>query len=184
MNWKHHSLFGLIFTIILMLFINIGVAIYQDKMAIDVLTIVFPFTDLMFWVYSIPIILLYSLLPDMDHKNSKITSLFYLTGFIIILISYLTNRYLEIKTLYDFGGAMLYGIILIISTYIISTYFKHRGITHTLWFGLLSTGLLMLVGIDYIIYYIVAFLGFWSHMVADLIPFKWTSKPKFTQFKI
>ena len=183
MDWKYHTLFGIVFTFIAMIIINLSIAINNSMMAIDVLTVLFPFTELQFWLYAIPIIILYSLLPDMDHKNSKITGFFYFVGFSIIMISYLTSRLLQLETMFDFGGMVIYGLIIMLSTWVISNYFKHRGHTHTLWFGIVATGLLLIVGIDYIIYYIIAFISFWSHLFADKIPFKITNKPKSSMFK-
>lgn len=183
MNWKHHIIFGLIFTISIMVLTNLILAIKGDLLAIDVIDVLFPLNELTFWVYSLPIIILYSLLPDMDHKQSKITGVFYGISFIIITISFITNRYLEINTLYDFGGMVIYGLVLMVSTWLISTYFKHRGITHTLWFGIIATCLLLLVGINYVIYYIIAFVSFWSHLLADKIPFKMRLKPQNSMFR-
>jgi len=177
MNFNGHIWIGGLITIILMLVINIITAIKNKMFAQEIFTSYFDFTSFDFWVLAIPIIFLYSILPDIDHQKSIATLISYSFGVIFIALGFMGKGVLEISQYVNGDGLIIYGVVVILATLFFSAYTKHRGVTHTLQFAILSTILLYVVGIQYIIYYIIAFISFWNHLLLDKIPFKVSFKP-------
>lgn len=176
MNYKYHIGIGTILTLFAMLIINIIIAVAQDRFAKDIFTIYYDFSSFIFWAFAIPIILLYSILPDIDHQKSMTTLISYSFGTIMIFIGFMSKKVIELS-LYDSTGIIIYGTVIILATLFFSSYTKHRGPTHTIQFCVLSTILLYLAGIDKLIYYGIAFISIWIHLWLDKIPFKVSFKP-------
>lgn len=141
MNYKQHLIIGLFIAIlfILVLYFVGWFNIYDWKV----------------WITYGMIFYVYSLLADIDHKNSTITWLFIGVGIIGIIIAYyLTNNLL-----------MIIAICILALTYLAAQIFKHRGITHTVWFAFLSAiPILILIGWKESLF---AFSIYLSHLVAD-----------------
>lgn len=107
------------------------------------------------WGIYVIIIFIYALLPDIDHKMSSITWLFFGLGIIGMIIAFILNDKI----------IMGVSLGLIIMTYISAQYFPHRGPTHTIWFGALAA-----VPLYFLMNFKVALLGFiiyYSHLAAD-----------------
>ena len=139
MNYLGHLIFGIILGSIFILIMN-NISNWFT----------FSFLNLILYIL---IIFLFSLLPDIDHENSKLTWIFLGLGV----------------------GGLLYGIfldykILIISIIFISlTFFcaklPHRGITHRLIFGgLLALPLWFYFGLPE---YLLSLVAFQSHIWGD-----------------
>jgi membrane-bound metal-dependent hydrolase YbcI (DUF457 family) len=101
------------------------------------------------------IMVIYSLLPDIDHQNSKIVWWFIPASIVGMIAGYtLENK-----------PWMFASFGLLVATFLAATIFKHRGFTHTIVFGLLiSAPLIYFFSYQYAI---LSFLCFYSHMVAD-----------------
>ena len=109
------------------------------------------------------IFLIYSLLPDIDHRNSNITWIFIdlsILGLIVGVIEYL---YFHSFELLIFSFAILV-LLLIFSG------FSHRGIIHSLFSGILfSLPLIFSFGW---FYFFVALVCWYSHLLGDGYLFK------------
>jgi len=126
------------------------------------------------------IILLYALLPDIDHKMSSITWVFLISGCLLFWLGYfhtklpVISQYLPNDTTY-FGGAIM--TLAIFSALLL----PHRGPTHTLWFVILSPLLILLVpnlNAPVIPLMIIAALACYTHLIADGYLFKLSLAPK------
>lgn len=106
-----------------------------------------------------PIVLFYSLLPDIDHKNSTIT--WFLLFVLLALLGFGTLLNQQLLILLAFGGFAV--------TLISVVAFKHRGFTHSVLFGLIVASPLLLLGM---FEFVVGFTAFYSHLLADGLFFK------------
>lgn len=105
------------------------------------------------------IIYVYSLLADIDTKSGTIVWTFFGIGIISLIIGYTTKD----------NPILLFGIILIALTFLAAGFFPHRGFTHSILFGVLVS----LPWIYYSWHYsILAFICYYSHLVADQEYFK------------
>jgi|TARA_Y100000034_G_C6909373_1_gene423314 membrane-bound metal-dependent hydrolase YbcI (DUF457 family) len=142
-NHKTHIITGFIFVIIatvgLLLFNSIGMGLFKTK-------------EVLF--FTVPIVFLYAILPDIDHRSSKITWIFLGAATFMVAVGYLmeTIRFL-----------LPAGIILLVGTFI-GTRFKHRGITHTILANIILT--IPLVFIHWFVA-LAGFLAYFSHLVID-----------------
>jgi hypothetical protein len=142
-GWKFHILGGIVFSSLFFAYL--------------VLTNNFRF-DYLF--VAIPLIFIFSLLPDCDLPSSKLTQIIMFSSSTINIIFMVLIAF----NMIDFIYAMSSSFILFIT--MIFTLFPHRGITHTLTFTLL-------VSIPIFKYFglfvaIVAFLSYWSHLWLDI----------------
>ena len=105
------------------------------------------------------IIYVYSLLSDGDSKSATIVWTFIPVGIIALILGYFLHN----------NTFLVFGIGLITITFLVAQFFPHRGFTHSILFGIL-------VSLPWIYFYwqysILAFVCFYSHLVADEIPFK------------
>jgi len=112
----------------------------------------------------IPLIsLLYSLLPDIDHKSGTATWMAYGTGLIFLILGFLG---LNIPFLGDSSTLMIAGIITLVGTFCLAMFAGHRGFVHTIWFGALAAAALYLL-LHQWTHCIIAFMAFYSHLCAD-----------------
>ena len=110
-------------------------------------------------IICIFLIMIYSLMCDLDHRISKLTwwSLTFLTFANLISYFYFTQYHLY------FLCCQLVLLFLV--------NLPHRGFTHSLSFGAIVVLPLFYFASNYLIILIAA-LAFWSHLIADKIPFK------------
>lgn len=154
-NWKNHILFGI--------FLSLVFAFITNK-----------YFEWNLWLitFSVPIIFLYSILPDIDHENSKITWFMITLSTIIIVIGCLPLKIEFFKFIPQ--NILFLGVTLLVLTLIaVST--PHRGIFHTLYAVFLTPLLLVFVfGFNRQIcpLYIISIIAYWSHLFLDGIPFK------------
>jgi hypothetical protein len=105
------------------------------------------------------IIYIYSLIEDLDLKNSAVTWTFIPIGIIAIIIGYsMTNN------LFIIGGISLLTI-----TFLVAQYMPHRGFTHSIIFGLAVSLPWIYVSWQYSV---LAFVCFYSHLLGDKEPLK------------
>lgn len=130
MNWVIHLVAGIIFAIISLFFLK------QNYLVL----LLIPF---------------YSLISDIDHKNSKITWV----GLSISLCLCLIGLLLTQQILLYFGVGLL--SVVLVSVFL----FKHRGFTHSIVFGLLVC--LPVLYFFSVSEFVVMFLVFYSHLVMD-----------------
>ncbi len=134
-TYKVHILFG----VILVAIFAVIVQKYQ----------LFNFSILEFLI-SIPIIITYSILPDIDLRSSKISHLFRGLSFFVLLLMII----FEMKE---------YAITIVI-VLIILEFLKHRKFVHTISAGIILS--LPLIYFSYVIA-IFAFAGYLSHLIID-----------------
>jgi hypothetical protein len=110
-------------------------------------------------ILIIGIIYIYSLISDVDMKNSTITWTFIPVGIVALISGYVLNNNLF----------LLFGIGLITVTFLAAQFLPHRGFTHSILFGIA-------VSLPWIYfswhYSLLAFICFYSHLIADEEYFK------------
>ena len=167
MNWTLHSPFAVVITWIILGIIH------------------FVITPLEITIISAIIITaiaaVYGLLPDLDHKMSKITGIFMTIAITILGIGLFD---LLIKDLSYIAGVQMtiIGFISLVLTFIVSAgdgIFSHRSVTHCWWCGIIFLIPLVLVGLTQIEFLLSGYLGFWSHLLGDGIPFGISTKSVF-----
>ena len=136
MNWKAHVLVGVIVCFVILLFFE-------------------TFQKNMFLLLLAP---LYSLISDIDHKNSKITWIF-LSAALVLLLCGIFNQLF-----------VFFGIGLLALTLISVFFFHHRGFTHSISFGLLISLPFLFFGA---LETIIVFSVFYSHLILDGIFLQW-----------
>ena len=141
MNYKGHLTTGLVIGFIYIVIMHFTLGVYAFS-SLNILT-------------YIAIITLFSLLPDADHQSSKIT--WWLLGFGILgaWIGYWRHD----------NPVILYSLIVLAVTYIISRFTKHRGFTHTIWFPIIAA--VLITYFSNIQFGSLAFVSTISHYIAD-----------------
>jgi hypothetical protein len=118
----------------------------------------FPFTLLNIGTIIV-MIYIYSLLADIDTRASQIVWTFIPISIIALVAGYFMNNKIF----------LLFGIGLITITFLAAQFLPHRGFTHSILFGIL-------VSLPWIYfswhYSVLAFICFYSHLVADQEYFK------------
>jgi len=103
----------------------------------------------------ITILLVYSLLPDLDSSSATITWAFIGVGIAGLGIS--------LVFLNAFGIICFYALLVL--TFVFSIFMKHRGFIHSITFGILiSLPLFFVASYQEVI---LAFVCFYSHLIAD-----------------
>ena len=113
----------------------------------------------------------YSLLPDIDHKNSTITWWFFGIGVLGLTIGML-GLWLKLG-FFNAWTIMIISALLIIFTYTSVILFKHRGIVHSIPVGILSIIPLFFVFHSFV-YCLIGYVAWHSHLIGDgyLLKFK------------
>lgn len=116
-------------------------------------------------VFAIVIItIFYSLLPDVDHKNSTITWWFFGIGvlglvFGILELSLGFNIFSPMKLL-------IFSTLLLAVTFVAVNVFDHRGFTHSIPAGLIAIiPLFFLLG--NVAYCLIGYVAYHSHLIGD-----------------
>jgi len=149
MNYKNHILFAITLNIIV-LFLLFYYKVFRFEVSVSIV------------IYCFIIIILSSILPDLDSASSKIRGLIYFL--MIFLIFY--NLYVE-----DYFTILFLSLL---SFYILLM--KHRaglfGLgTHSLILGLIIASILYFY-YNNILYFIVFIVSFYSHLLADISTYK------------
>ncbi|RKZ11176.1 hypothetical protein DRQ25_00230 [Candidatus Fermentibacteria bacterium] len=111
------------------------------------------------WLWGIPLCVLYSLIPDLDHPNSRIRKYFEIFALCCILLSsYAMSQNYVLLWQGALVSMFFAGMLLFVWTQ------RHRGTFHTLFFGYIISLPLMLFEGVYVVY---ALLGFITHLILD-----------------
>lgn len=109
------------------------------------------------------ITIFYSLLPDMDHKNSTITWFFLGIGILGIVLGILETIF-SIK-LVNPVILIILSTLLLIATFVSVNFFDHRGFIHSIPVGLISViPIYFIFGFGYSC---LAYVAWHSHLVGD-----------------
>jgi len=151
MNWEKHLFIGTVLSCILIGLFSIYTPLFKT---------VDPLTVLVFGI----IMLISPLIPDLDHGNGKLKNFFEGIGLTMAILGLIIHHYIPFFNLLTMAG-----IIIASLAYFISKFSKHRGKWHSLSAGIIYAGLLSFINIETVI---IGFVGFYSHLVLDKIPFK------------
>jgi len=153
MNWKHHAWIGAIsaglFTALM--FLNFG---WFD-------------TSLITMIELGIVIFLSGLVPDLDHENGKLHQWMIGLG----LLMALAGLGLDLPQIIDGRILAISGVILAATTFFSGEFARHRGFWHSIPACAIYGLVVSMITLDYQIG-IVGFVGCYSHLVADSIPFK------------
>jgi hypothetical protein len=114
------------------------------------------------------IIAFYSILPDIDHKNSSITWLFIGIGLLGVLLG-IIQLFLNIENPNPLI-VLCFSAGLLLITFIAGNFLKHRGIVHTIQFGLISSLPVYILSHSFF-YAILAYVVWHSHLIGDVLWF-------------
>jgi len=115
------------------------------------------------------IIVFYSLLPDIDHKNSTITWWFFGIG-VLGLLAGILGVALRIDRIHPVV-LLLISTLLLVFTFVSANIFEHRGLIHSIPIGFLSIIPIYLIS-NNIGYCLVAYVAWHSHLIGDGYLFK------------
>ena len=115
------------------------------------------------------IIAFYSLLPDIDHKNSTITWLFFGVGVLGLVIAIIEMSFgiTKINPLL----LIVLSTILLVFTFLSANIFEHRGLIHSIPVGILAS-LPMYFVFHSFAYCLLAYVAWHSHLLGDGYLFK------------
>lgn len=143
MNYKSHLLFGFLF-FLLVLFANFKFNFIQFNLLNGFICIL--------------IFLIYSVMPDIDHRNSNITWLF--VNLSIVGLGAGILQYL----FFNSPRLIIFSFLILILLFIFSG-LSHRGVIHSIFSGILfSLPLILLFGW---FYFFVALVSWYSHLLGD-----------------
>jgi hypothetical protein len=158
MKKKHHMIFGILFVLsFIFLLVSVGMDIFEFTIT-SILTIV-------------AISIFYSLLPDIDHKNSTITWWFFGIGVLGLAIG-MISLFFKLNFI-NAWALMIFSSFILIFTYLAVNLFEHRGLIHSIPIGLLAVLPLYLLFHSFA-YCALAYVAWHSHLVGDgyLLKFK------------
>jgi hypothetical protein len=115
------------------------------------------------------IIVFYSLLPDIDHKNSTITWWFFGIGFLGLAIG-IFELIFNIQKINPIL-VLVFSTLFLVFTFLSANLFEHRGIIHTVWVGVLASCPLLLIFHSFF-YFLLAYIAWHSHLLGDGFLFK------------
>ncbi|PIN85714.1 MAG: hypothetical protein COV47_00660 [Candidatus Diapherotrites archaeon CG11_big_fil_rev_8_21_14_0_20_37_9] len=142
MNWPSHLAFGLVLYAAF-IFSSIFFGYHLEVLTIAIGAII-----------TIP----YALLPDIDHDMSKISQvveILFLGATVVAIAGYFYSKKEELLMVAGFLVALLF----------VTKFLRHRGITHTIRFGIAAALPLALANPLYAVF---AFIAFMSHLAADM----------------
>ena len=139
-SWKVHSAVGIFCTAVMLLIFSY-----------------FKMTNFFVIMVSFLISFVYSQAPDLDTQASKIRWILTVagTGTAFVFLVFFNNTKIAI---------ILIGIVIIIWTMGLIKHFGHRGVTHTILAGILTSCLLLFFSWQYAV---IAFINYMSHLIMD-----------------
>lgn len=151
-NYKTHLIVGFVFVII-----TIAILLFLNKIGLEL------FKTREILIFTIPIVFLYSILADIDHKTSKITWIFLTIGIFMVVVGYAFTFLVKFINMLSLKLLLPSGIILLVVTFI-GTRLKHRGFTHSILVNIIVT--IPLIFIHWFVA-LAGFLAFFSHLLID-----------------
>ncbi len=162
MNWKKHLFYGIIIQLI---FIFCFYYFFNW----------FNFTNPFILGQMLILIMISPLIPDLDHKMGKLHLWIMTLGFLIAFLG-IIYWVLETKTNLVIGDDwiifIVLGVIISGATFFNAHYSKHRGFWHSNPMGLIYGTIIILLTGGNLQLGVLAFIGFWSHLLLDKQPFK------------
>ncbi|MBU2615890.1 MAG: metal-dependent hydrolase [Nanoarchaeota archaeon] len=116
-------------------------------------------------VLLVLIISFYSLLPDIDHRSSKMTGYFLVIGFAALSIS-VFQLATTLQLVNDPIKLLIFSTVILFFPILGPRVFHHRGIIHSLLIGALATFFIHLL-FNNTLFTIIAFASYYSHLLAD-----------------
>lgn len=107
----------------------------------------------------------FSLLPDIDHRSSKMTGYFLIMGFIALAISVLQLA-TNLQIISDPIRLLVFSTIILFFPILGPRIFHHRGIIHSILIGALAAFMIHLL-FNKNLFTIIAFAAYYSHLLAD-----------------
>ena len=155
MDWKHHLWIGALASVLFsaIMFTRFG-WFNTELITIIELSIV---------------IFLSGLIPDLDHENGKLHQWLIGTGLLSALLG-LGLAYADITVL-DYQLPIIFGVVLSSATFFAGEFSHHRGFWHSIPACLIYSIVIWILTWNYQIA-AAGFVGCYSHLVADSIPFK------------
>jgi len=152
-SWRNHLAFSLIFEFIFLILTFNFLNWFHDYTFENILI-------LLIILFVSPLVI------DLDHRNSKLREGFTFAGLMLGLIGVIFY-YFKI----DLIILMVYGIIIASAGYLIHYLFKHRGFIHSILFCCFYAVLTWFLTKN-VQFTSLAFIGCYTHLIADKIPFK------------
>lgn len=161
MNWKQHLIFGVLLQIAFFgaMFHFFGWYGFTPALIIQ----------------SVLIMIISPLIPDLDHPIGKLHTFIMGIGFVIAIIG-IIYWIIETQTPISFGNGWLHliilGVVISGASFFNTIFSTHRGFWHSIPMGIIyGTFVALITGVN-IQLGILAFFGFWTHLLCDKIPFK------------
>jgi len=107
----------------------------------------------------------YSLLPDIDHRSSKMTGYLLVIGFVALSLPVIQLS-TTIKLINDPLRLLIFSTIILFFPILGPRIFRHRGIIHSLPVGILAAFLVHWL-FSNPLFTIIAFVSYYSHLLAD-----------------
>lgn len=142
-DWKKHLQVGILYE--LLTIFCVGFVLHLKNIPIENLEI----------IMLLPIFVIAPLLPDIDHRSSKITTISIFSLVVLLWIAY-----------YFFQEGFLIILSMLSIVVLLSSGLKHRGVTHSYFFAGLIT-LLLFVSTHMVLLSLTFFVGYVSHIALD-----------------
>jgi len=156
MNKKGHWILGIIISVLFILLLG----------WLDIDFVHFSFFSV---IIMLGIIVIYSILPDMDHESGTITWWFIGTATFGVLFGVFEmifhKNYIPVLNVFIFSAMLL------VLTFVATNFLEHRGIVHSIPAGIIFVIPLWFLFYD-ISYCILAYINFHSHLLGDGYLFK------------
>ena len=151
MEKRNHIAFGLILCFLFVLFLGwLGLNWFN-----------FTATSL---IVLCAISIFYSLLPDIDHKNSTITWWFFGVG-VLGLVFGIIELFFKIN-LVNVYSLLIFSTLLLVVAFISPNLFQHRGLIHSIPVGLLAVVPLFFL-FHSLAYCVLGYVAWHSHLLGD-----------------
>jgi len=154
MNWKEHLWIGIISSGIF----SVAMYLKYDWFGADVIP------------QLLAVIFLSGLVPDLDHENGKLHQWLIGLGLLLALAG-LGAAYLDMGVVANSQKLIISGVLLSASAFFMGEFSHHRGFWHSIPAAVIYGGIVGFILQDINFGY-VGFIGYYSHLVADSIPFK------------
>jgi len=162
MNYRGHLIFGFLLSAFI-------IALFEEYFYPGL----FPVYNLDYFIYAVITIFIFSLLPDVDLKQSKISKFFGVVSLLGLFFSSFFLVFIEDGVIFDTGEILsifwISFLLLVFNFY--SSTLKHRHFTHSYLFLVIVLALLIPVFhmTDYSLA-LLALISFISHLVGDKMP--------------
>lgn len=163
-DYKNHIIAGLLLAIFIFVIFTLVVKRFFTITMMEI-------------VYLTIIIILFSVLPDIDNRASQITWIILGVG-ALIMGMFMVNHFWLYTSFINLKWLII-GCLMVFGTFITLLLTKHRGVTHTMWFVFLAPFVLyFILPTNFWLYYTFGAVALYSHMLADKLLFPLSLYPK------